>query len=988
MSMTKRSAGSQTTFGKPRASVTASLKGWLDRPRLLLVTDCLIGFLLIVFPFVMGGREAWGHRLLISVAFALGGVWCLHRFVEGGRIRLLALEPLLIAGLLLVWFQTRDLQPDVLNRLSDQYQRLIPVWGEIASVDSETGKTWSTVSFTPNETRHAFLILLAYGMIGLVMAQRMASEQDCHRILKLIAVSGMLMAGFAVLQLITSNDYFFWFYRHPYTGTREILKGAFTNRNHFAQFLSLSTAPLLWWALAGRQQRDNSAVMQRKGLGPARGNHSQMDTLVDPILLLLISGTAGVLISVMLSLSRGGMVSSGIACCLVFAGMWKSGKVASSLALAMVLLGALALGGVMLFGEQQVETRVSQLASLDADRIDQMNARRAIWKADLKAIQEFPILGTGIGSHRFVYPVYMEDLAEFSSFTFSHAECSYIHLALEAGIAGLALLAVGLLFAAGRLIHYLLKGQDAGRVAAVAAILASVVGGMCHAAADFIWYVPAVVVTTVTLIIAGLRLCGGFNPEAGLPVPRAAWLTAGLGCFALLVMVQPELGRRVTGERYWFQYLIAAFDARAELSAETAGLTDSEPKQSAEDSFQKPNDGQQQAAFSLKTAAAEDTTDRGTSANSDTQTTPDSEFPDETARYLTSNDSSAESLPERRIESLKTQVALLLRAYRERNDHPEVSLHLARRSLELFELLQAKSENPLPLVQIRDAVMSSSFESTEAMHEFLDRAFGNTIRLIVMADTMCRKTLTLCPLQADAWKLLISTNFIRDPADQSQSRIMAQTMRLGKFNPSIRFAVGQALFLGGRSKEALVQWNAVFHSTKAMRLQMCRVLAGKFSVESILTNFDPDISEMEDVFSVYATWNRRSDLERLMYVVLEKTGFLDDLTASEVATQGYEKFLNVLMQANRVADSLELNEQSETLLIRAIQCDPAAEAPRRALGLLKLKLHQYDEAEQLFAWCYDQMPGDVKLEELRRECRRLRNQKSRRLRTVSSDKTK
>ena len=51
-----------------------------------------------------------------------------------------------------------------------------------------------------------------------------------------------------------------------------------------------------------------------------------------------------------------------------------------------------------------------------------------------------------------------------------------------------------------------------------------------------------------------------------------------------------------------------------------------------------------------------------------------------------------------------------------------------------------------------------------------------------------------------------------------------------------------------------------------------------------------------------------------------------------------------------------------------------------------LKLEQYDDAERLFAWCYDQMPGDVKLEELRRECRRLRNQKSRRLRTVSSEK--
>ena len=985
MTKSKRTAESRRGFGAPEGSVAQSLRQWLHRPRLLLITDILLIVLLVIFPFVMGGREAWGHRLLVTLAFALGGFWCLHRSAEGGRVRFLALEPLLIAGLLLVWFQTRELQPEVLNRLSAEYQRLIPVWGDLSASETGSSQAWSTASFAPAETRHAFLILLAYGIIGIVLSQRIASEQDCHRILKLVAVSGMLMAGFAVLQLITSNDCFFWFYRHPYTGTRETLKGAFTNRNHFAQFLALSVAPLLWWALAARKRRETAEVMNRKGLGPAQGNHSKIDSLVDPQLLLLISGTAGVLISVMLSLSRGGMIAAGVACSVVFAGLWKSGKVASSLALTMVLLGVLALGGIVMFGEQQVETRVSQLASLDADRIDQMNARRAIWKADLKAIQEFPLLGTGVGSHRFVYPIYMEDLAEFTSFTFSHAECSYIHLALEAGLVGLALLLLGLLFVTGRFVHYLLKGPDASRMAALAAVMAAVAGGMCHAAADFIWYVPAVVVTTLALIVTGLRLVAGFNPDAGLPVPRAAWLTAGLGCFALLVLVQPDLGRRVAGERYWFRYLTTAFDARTEQSAETAGLLDSEPRQSAEDQFEDIGRDDEQPSFALGNSGS---TGNASSAPPDTEPkkTPETAVPGETARYLTDELGNENDPVQKRMESLQTQIALLLRAYRERNDHPEISLHLARRSLELFELQQTKSDNPLPLVQIRDAVIASGFDSSAALHEFLDRAFGSPIRLVRLADTMCRQTLRHCPLQADAWKLLISTNFIRDPQDRLQTRLMAQTMRLGRYNPSIRFAVGQALFLSGRSREALAQWNAVFHSTKAMRLQMCRVLGSKFSVESVLTSFQPNLEELEDVFTVYSTWNRRSDMERLMYVVLEKTAFLDEHADAEQETQDFEKHLSVLMQANRVADSLGLNEHSQTLLTRAITCDSAAEAPRRALGLLMLKLEQYDDAERLFAWCYDQMPGDVKLEELRRECRRLRNQKSRRLRTVSSEK--
>ena len=36
----------------------------------------------------------------------------------------------------------------------------------------------------------------------------------------------------------------------------------------------------------------------------------------------------------------------------------------------------------------------------------------------------------------------------------------------------------------------------------------------------------------------------------------------------------------------------------------------------------------------------------------------------------------------------------------------------------------------------------------------------------------------------------------------------------------------------------------------------------------------------------------------------------------------------------------------------------------------------YTEAETLFAWCYEQEPGDTKLEDKRRECRRMAQNQS------------
>ena len=976
-------------------SATAPGRPWLSelsaRPRLLNLTDLLIGLLLLLLPFVMGGREAWGHWLLISLSLLLGTVWNLHRVFEGGRLRLLALEPLLLAGLLLVWLQTRELPADVLARLSPGYQRLIPVWSDLQAATGGTAQTWSTASFIPGETRHAFLVLLAYGIFGLVLAQRIRTERDCHLVLKAVGISGLLMSAFAILQLVTSNDCFFWFYRHPFTGTREVLKGAFTNRNHFAQFAALSIGPLLWWAIAARKPKEAAEVLQRRGLGPARGNHSQFDNLVDALLLLRLAGAAGVFAAIMLSLSRGGMIAAATASAVVFAGLWKAGRISSGLALSTVALAAVALGGLAAFGGQTLETRVSDIASMDAAALDPSNARRSIWKADLAALREFPILGTGIGSHRYTYPAYMEDLADFMTFSFSHAESSWVHLGLEAGLAGVLLLAAGLLLILIRLLTAMLRSSDAARTTAVAACLAGITGGILHAVADFIWYVPAIVITTIALAVAGLRLCDGFSSQAGITVPRPAWLVLSAGCCVMLVMVQPELGNRIAGEHWWHRYLLASFEAsRSDSSGQMPEPGEPLPDL---DGIDQPEEGDYPSMAGDVDILAEPASDSeqfeepsenpfGTdSAEPETSQSETAAASDETAGYDEPRQSMQKTVAQK-IASCRKRLACLLQAQAARPDQADICQNIARRSLELFELQQQVSDNPMPLVQIRDACINAQFRSKQELREFLERACGENVRLIILADTMARRALQSCPLQIEPWKTLVLTSFIHDPADALHARIMAQTMRLGKHNPTVRFFIGQALALDGRPDEALAQWNVVFHSTKAMRLQMLQMLVDRLSADALLVSFQPNLLELEDVYDVYSQRNRPADMERLMLAIRDQSAALD--VARGETLEGHEPYVAVLMKANRVAWTMKQHAVSQTLLRRAIACDTAAEAPRRALGLLLMERQQYDDAEKLFEWCYEQTPGDVRLEELRRECRRLRTQQ-RRLRTASTE---
>jgi hypothetical protein len=940
-----------------------SAGSWASGAFLLRIVDSILVLLIVLFPFVMGGREAWGHRILISLAAVLGFVWCLHRARSGGRLMLSWLEPLLIAGLLLVWLQTVPLSSSLLNSLSPEYQRLLPAWSqtqtslpeadtaaksgaaESAAPESAAGKSgtaWSTSSLYPTETRHALLLLLAYGIIGIVVFQRLNSDEDCHRLLRLVAVSGLTMAGFAVIQLVTSNDLFFWFYRHPYTGTREVLKGAFTNRNHFAQFLALSLGPLIWWMLVRHEQQASRQPSMRPGTA---GELNPFGQFVNSRTILLTCATGGVLLSIMLSLSRGGMIAAGLACCISLAILWKSGRVKSSLAGAVLALGIISIVGIIAFGSDSVEDRIGQLASADANQIDRLNARRSIWNADIAAIKAFPLIGTGVGTHRFVYPIYMEDLARFPGVTFSHAESSYIHLAMETGLCGAGLLIAGLMVLLGRLGIYVVGKNDTGRIAALAAVSGSLAGGTVHAVVDFIWYAPAIVVSTIVLAAVGLRLCSGFQTNQGIRIPRVVWFTVGAACLLLACRAQPDLTNRVAGERLWFQYLNSQIDAtRSSIIHQTSGSHSVD-------------------AESLLTSLDSDLlSDAGMLASAP----------------LNASEHNAADVMESQKQSLRVRIELLLASLKANPRQAEANLHLAVRCSELFELLQSQSENRMTLPQIRETVISSKFTSTDDMHRFLKKAFGSNIRLPLLTAEFVRRSLRDCPVGDKAYECISVTNFLKDPQDRQYDDFVRQTLIHGVHSPRTLQTVGLRLLTEGRTLEAMPLLARAFHSSAEIRQEICRSLSENQPVDVVLTQFNPSLDELDEVLDVYASRGRASDIRKLTWMIgtSVQRGNSGSQASSDVDQSSQAE---LLMDAYRTAYEAGIHDHCEQLLNLAIERDPEAEPPRRALGLLMLEQKQYADAEHHFAWCNEQFPGDEKLEELRRDCRRLAANQSRRV---------
>lgn len=457
-------------------------------PWLVTLTDLFLFSAIAFVPLCYEGRTPVGNLLLtLSAAGALLS-WSLHQLTSAERRwRWSGSELLWFAACGLCGLQLATLPPEWIAYLSPKLATLLPAWTDGAA-QPWLPERWATLSVTPTATRAGLAIFLSLGMVFFTALQRMQTLADVERMLKTIAFATIGMAAFGLAQYLLANDHFFWVYPHPFVKTSQYVMASFPNRNHAAQYFVLGVGPALWWLMQSFSQKDAVPA-------PTFGQAASSTVPVGAIRLGLAGGVALLVLATVLTLSRGGLLALLVAGVVTAVGMCRLGLLAWRTAGSLFAVATIA---VCVFGANQFDALLQRVQSEGTE------LREPIWRANIALAQDFPYVGTGIGSHAEVYHPYLDEKYDGSVYT--HAECSYLQVASETGLAGLSIAALMILLCLRWSLGVSMSSIAVERSGPAVAVLASLLAHLAHALGDFLWYVPGLMSVVALLAACGCRL--------------------------------------------------------------------------------------------------------------------------------------------------------------------------------------------------------------------------------------------------------------------------------------------------------------------------------------------------------------------------------------------------------------------------------------------------------------------------------------------------
>lgn len=522
------------------------------------LVDLSLAIVLFVVPFTMAGIRETGVAIFVIATLTMSIAWAVRELLEPQSTSSMTLAPFLLGGgMLLVLLQLIPLPQAILTSLSPFHSKYLAVWTSEHFLFPESTR-WSRISLTPSLTESGLVLLTAYSLFFLTLVQRIRSARDIDRILKSVCVTMGLMAVIALGQLFFPNDLYLWTFDYPFRPAGWPAKGTFTNQNHFAHFLALGIGPLLWWwKSAFAKPRDEESPDQFGGASRRLSNRQ----------MLLTSIVVIVAFSAVLSLSRAGIVAFFLAALISVVGLGIERRKILQYGLPAVLFVVLAL---VTFGTDVLQQRLGTIVSAETVQ-DISPGRFELWAALLKGMPNFWIAGAGVGSHAYVYPVWLENDV---GVRFSHAESGYFQVMTESGVAGLTLVLLAILLVFRWAWNAWRRGRAGGQVRARVAVLsAGIFVSVGHAFVDFAWYIPACMIFTAVLAACLCRLSQmTVKPADRLPTRWPVALAFGV---ILLAVPASQLAADVVfddaqAEASWLDYRRQIIEAgREDLYAST-----------------------------------------------------------------------------------------------------------------------------------------------------------------------------------------------------------------------------------------------------------------------------------------------------------------------------------------------------------------------------------------------------------------------------------
>ena len=373
---------------------------------------------------------------------------------------------------------------------------------------TDSGGNSHSLSMDVHATRSTLLMLLTLLVALLLGATFLEGRRTLTVWAGFLAIFGLAMAVFALVQNFTWNGHFYWVGPTPESvvGTDASPFGSFANRNHFAGYMEL-LVPV------------PAALVVTGGVrGEAR----------------LFFGFAAIMmgVSTVASLSRGGLLS--LAGAIVFIAVLsfvvprtRSARVKpqgpagrshlwTRIGVVAGIATAIALGTVWI-GSRAVTDRLSEtFADITGSdpQADFTTHRRWIWRNTVSMIREHPIAGVGMGAYAKAYPAYSQNDA---ARVFSYAHNDYLQLLADCGAVG-GVIAVWFLISVFSSLRRALKARDPFLAGLAIGAGASILALLIHSLVDYNLQIPSTAL--LFLLLAGIASNLGESSSAGTQTSR------------------------------------------------------------------------------------------------------------------------------------------------------------------------------------------------------------------------------------------------------------------------------------------------------------------------------------------------------------------------------------------------------------------------------------------------------------------------------------
>lgn len=269
------------------------------------------------------------------------------------------------------------------------------------------------------------LAVFAAGVAIFLMARARFEDGGIRRTVRLIAGAGFVVSLLAIAQAATAGRRIYWVFPTEFEGPLPF--GPFVNRNHFATW-AIMAIPVCFGYFAARSGQREAApghVAWRRRLAAA----------IDPRSAWLAASVVVMVVALLSSTSRSGVVALGLSAAIVGLGIGARMEARARRIVAASIVSVVLLGGLW--------ADIPGLRARFAGTGSGVANRTTIWRATAPVIEDFPVAGTGAGTYARAMLIYQR---ENRSLMFNQAHNHYLQAAAEGGLMLAAALAAVLIW--------------------------------------------------------------------------------------------------------------------------------------------------------------------------------------------------------------------------------------------------------------------------------------------------------------------------------------------------------------------------------------------------------------------------------------------------------------------------------------------------------------------------------------------------------------